>query len=146
MRLSRKILLGLAAALIAIQLVPVPRTNPPVESDVPAPPEVKALLRRACYDCHSNETVWPPQSRVAPASWMVAYDVWDGRKELNFSRWNALPERVRARFPEQVAKEVRDEKDMPPLLYRWAHPGARLTDAERAAIAAWAASLGGAAR
>jgi hypothetical protein len=56
--------------LVAIQLVPVDRTNPPVEEEAPASPEVRAVLRRACYDCHSNETVWPWYSRVAPMSWL----------------------------------------------------------------------------
>ena len=102
---------------------------------------MKALLRRACYDCHSHETAWPIHARIAPISWLVAYDVWDGRRELNFSRWGALPERKRAKLPRKMAEEVREERDMPPLLYRWAHPGARLTDAERAAIAAWGESL-----
>ena len=53
------------AAFAAIQVVPVERGNPPVESDVAAPPEVATVLRRACYDCHSNETKWPWYSRLA---------------------------------------------------------------------------------
>jgi hypothetical protein len=142
MRLATRIAVGVAALAVAIQLVPVSRTNPPVEADVPAPPEVKALLRRACYDCHSHETVWPLQARVAPSSWVVAHDVREGREELNFSRWTATPEQKRAKLPGAMRKEVVEKRDMPPLLYRWAHPGARLTDAERAAIAAWGDGLG----
>ena len=53
---------GLALILLAIQVVPVDRDNPALETEVPAPPEVRAVLRRACYDCHSNETVWPGYS------------------------------------------------------------------------------------
>jgi len=71
----RRVLPGIVLALIAIQLVPVPRSNPPAETEVAAPDPVRAVLRRACYDCHSGETVWPLYSRVAPASWLVAYDV-----------------------------------------------------------------------
>jgi Haem-binding domain len=58
-----KILFGVIALLVVvfvlIQFVPVDRSNPPVESDIPTPPEVKAILKRACYDCHANDTVWP---------------------------------------------------------------------------------------
>jgi len=146
MRTSGKILAGLLVLLAAIQLVPVSRTNPPVEADVPAPPEVRALLRRACYDCHSHETVWPIQARVAPFSWLVAHDVREGREELNFSRWSAIPARKLARLPAELRQEVVEKKDMPPFLYLLAHPEARLTDAERGAIAAWAAGLAAGAR
>ena len=82
-----RIVLGIGAVLVAIQLVPVARTNPRVEASVEAPPEVTAILRRACFDCHSNETAWPPQAYLAPVSWLVAHDVKDGREVLFFSRW-----------------------------------------------------------
>jgi hypothetical protein len=53
----RWILLGILLILIAIQFVPVDRVNPPVETEVPAPAPVRIILRRACYDCHSNESL-----------------------------------------------------------------------------------------
>ncbi len=74
----------------AIQLVPVKRSNPPVEFEVEAPADVHAILERACYDCHSNRTRWPWYSSVAPVSWLVARDVRRGRKELNFTDWPAF--------------------------------------------------------
>ena len=58
-----------------IQLVPVQRTNPPVVAEPPwDSPETRALAVRACFDCHSNETVWPWYAYVAPVSWLVAHD------------------------------------------------------------------------
>jgi hypothetical protein len=137
MRWSR-VALGAGALLLAIQLVPVSRTNPPVRSNVPAPPEVANVLHRACFDCHSNETVWPLQAYVAPLSWLVAHDVEEGREELNFSEWGAKPEEKTAR---KLAKEVR-KGDMPPLLYVVAHPGAKLTNDEKALLVNWAQGLG----
>jgi hypothetical protein len=137
MKMTR-IALGFAVVLVAIQLVPVARTNPPVEASVEAPPEVTAILRRACFDCHSNETVWPPQAYVAPVSWLVAHDVKEGREELNFSRWG--PDQAK-RTAKELPKEV-EKKDMPPFLYVIAHPGATLSAADRAALAAWARGLG----
>lgn len=136
----RRIALAVVALLLLIQLVPVSRSNPPVESDVPAPAEVKALLRRACYDCHSHETVWPLYSRIAPASWLVASDVSEGREKLDFSRWGALDAAAPARLSKKIADEV-GEREMPPFTYRLAHAGARLSDAERARLTAWARSL-----
>jgi len=131
------------AVLLGIQLVPVSRTNPPVEATVPAPPEVLSILRRACFDCHSNETRWAaPQSFVAPLSWLVAYDVAGAREEMNFSRWNVMSPKDLAKIAKKLPEEV-GEGAMPPAIYRLAHPEARLTDTERATLVAWAKTLAG---
>lgn len=137
---TRRIVVALGVLLLAIQAIPVSRTNPPVESDVDAPADVKALLRRACYDCHSHETVWPPQAWVAPASWLVAHDVREGREELNFSRWGAIDAKRRAKLAKELPEEV-GEGEMPPWIYRLSHPEARLTLAEKALLSDWARSL-----
>jgi hypothetical protein len=136
-RLRRKALAALALCAAA-QFVPVDRTNPPVEQDIAAPPEVDAILRRACYDCHSHETVWPWYSRVAPASWLVAYDTRRGREELNFSTWNRLPDDRRRRALEEIGEEVHSG-NMPLPFYLPLHPDARLTDADKAVLDAWIA-------
>jgi hypothetical protein len=65
--------------------------NPPVTSDLQAPPEVKRVLRNSCYSCHSNETKLPWFDQVAPASWLVASDVKEARRHLNFSEIGKLP-------------------------------------------------------
>jgi hypothetical protein len=76
----------LAIVFIAIQFIPVNRTNPTVSTPIKwNSPETEALARRACMDCHSNETVWPWYANIAPASWLVYYDVQQGRSRLNFS-------------------------------------------------------------
>jgi hypothetical protein len=128
-----------AAGLIAIQLLPVDRSNPPVESEVPAPPEVRAVLRRACYDCHSNETVWPWYARIAPVSWWIAHDVREGRAELNFSTWNRLDTKERVKAMHESWEEV-SEREMPPWFYLPPHPDARLTASDRASLRAWSRS------
>ncbi len=131
----------LIIALVAIQLVPVDRTNPPVETEVPATAEVRSVLRRACYDCHSNETVWPWYSRVAPASWLVASDVHEGREELNFSTWNRYTAKQQAKKMKESWDEVA-EGEMPPWIYLPLHPNARLSADDRAALRAWSQSVG----
>lgn len=135
---SRYALVTAIGLLAAIQLIPVERTNPPVEADVEAPAHVRAILERACFDCHSHQTVWAvPQAYVAPVSWLVAHDVAEGREELNFSRWNAADlRRIAKKLPEEVG-----EAEMPPALYVLAHPEAKLSDADRAVLAEWARGL-----
>ncbi|HET8541534.1 MAG TPA: heme-binding domain-containing protein [Anaeromyxobacter sp.] len=133
-------LLVLVAALALAQAIPVDRTNPPVESQVQAPPPVLAALKKSCWDCHSNETVWGWHTTIAPISWLAAHDVNEGRAELNFSRWTALGARRIAKLAREIPEEV-GEGEMPPLLYVLAHPSAKLAEPERAAIVGWAKTL-----
>lgn len=125
--------------LVAIQFVQPKLTNPPVETEIPAPPEVRALLQRACYDCHSNKTVWPQYSRIAPISWLLAWDVHEGRQEMNFTTWNRLTAEKQAKKLKECVKEI-SEGDMPPWTYRIAHPQARLSPAEKELLQNWATS------
>ena len=133
----------LAVVFALLQFVNPPRTNPPVApghdllATNPPPPQIATLLHSACYDCHSYETKWPWYSHVAPASWLVADDVKDGRERLNFSDWpRALPERAAKRL-ERISEEV-DDKDMPPAKYTLLHPEARLTAGQREQLIHWA--------
>jgi hypothetical protein len=125
------------AVLVGIQLVPVDTSNPPVTADIPTSPEVKAVLRRACYDCHSNETTWPWYSRVAPVSWLIAKDVHEGRAELNFSRWDRYSTQQQVKHLKESWEEV-VEGEMPPWFYLPAHRDARLSAEDRALLRQWA--------
>ncbi len=136
----RRALLALVLVFAVAQLVPVERSNPPATAplalaDVPAP--IAATLRSACWDCPSRETVWPWYAHVAPVSWLLAHDVSEGRESLDFSTWGAEKPRRRAKLLGEIAEEV-DEREMPPTLYVLLHPEARLDDAARAALVAWA--------
>jgi hypothetical protein len=129
---------GLVLLALAIQLVPTAAAdNPPVEEEVVAPDEIMAVLRRACYDCHSHETAWPWYADVAPASWLVRKDVKEGRRHLNFSTWNRYDLEDRAENWEEVAEEV-GEGEMPLKVYLPLHGEARLTDADRQMLVDWA--------
>jgi hypothetical protein len=125
------------AVLLIIQTVPVEKPNPPVEKEVPAPEQVRAILHRACYNCHSNETVWPWYSNIAPVSWLVAYDVSEGREKMDFSTWNLYSPVKQAEMLRKAGKEVK-EGDMPPLRYRIMHPEARLTAEDKRTLRLWA--------
>jgi hypothetical protein len=136
------LLLALAAAGLAMQLLTAQRVIPtspglPLsDDDNVAPAQIQALLNRACYDCHSNQTRWPWYSRVVPISWLVARDVALGRKELNFSEWGAYFPQTRIRKLQWMGRVLR-ERSMPPVAYRLMHPGARLTAAERGTLDRW---------
>jgi len=135
--MTRRIGFAAIAILLAIQLIPVERSNPPVSSEVPADPATREILRRACYDCHSNETVWPWYSRVAPISLLVGHDVEEGREHLNFSTWDRYDAKKRRKKLDEVVEEV-EEGNMPLWFYVPLHPEAKLSDDERRAITTWA--------
>ena len=126
----------IAAALLLIQLVPVDRSNPPVEAEVPAPPAVREILRTSCYDCHSNESTWPWYAYVAPVSWLVAHDVEEAREHLNFSTWNDYDEEERTELLEEVWEEVEDG-EMPLWFYVPLHPEAELSEQQKSLLHGW---------
>lgn len=133
---------ALAALALVAQAVPYGRdhTNPAVRSE-PAwdSPRTRELAARACFDCHSNEVAWPWYSHVAPVSWLVQYDVEQGRAAFNVSEWDRPQEEAG-----EAAEEV-EEGEMPMFLYTVMHGHARLTDGERAAlITGLRATFGGA--
>jgi len=119
-----------------MQFKQVNHTNPPVTGTIEAPEQVMTILRKSCFDCHSNETVWPWYSYVAPVSWLVASDVEDGRRHLNFSVWDTYNERRRNHKIKECGEEV-EEGEMPLKIYLPAHPEAKLTSAEVETIVSW---------
>lgn len=132
----KKIALGFIVILIGIQFFSVNKTNPPVTAEIDAPPEVMAIFKRACYNCHSNETKWPWYSNVAPVSWLVAGDVEEGRKHLNFSEWGDLTRNKIAHKKEDIWEEV-NKGDMPLWKYTIMHSEARLSDKDKDIIRNW---------
>lgn len=136
-RVARLVAIAALVIAVAIQLVPVDRKNPPVASEIQAPDDVHAILTRACYDCHSNSTKWPWYSYVAPVSWLVAKDVRNGRKAMNFSDWGSYTPHKQESKIQEIWEQVSDDK-MPLKIYRPMHPEAKLTDADRAALKSWA--------
>jgi hypothetical protein len=132
--LKKLILIVLAIGIggfLLIQLVPYGKghTNPPVVQE-PAwdTPATRELAKRACFDCHSNETIWPWYTNIAPISWLVAHDTYEGRDNMNFSEWTSPQVELRA------VQQVLLEDAMPPAQYKLIHKAARLTDAERAQL------------
>jgi mono/diheme cytochrome c family protein len=120
----RWVVIGVVVLVAAVQLVPYGRahTNPPVRRE-PAwdAPQTRELAVRACFDCHSNQTVWPWYSTIAPISWLIQRDVDEGRRKTNFSEWDRAQKEAH-----ESAKTVQ-KATMPP----WYYPWAKLSPAER---------------
>jgi hypothetical protein len=142
MKRSARVFLAIVVVFALMQTVRCQRTNPLVTGEIDAPADVKEVLHRACYDCHSNVTRWPWYARVAPMSWLLHRDVAGGRRHVNFTEWDKLPAAKRKRRIAACGDEVKSG-DMPPWFYLPLHPSAKLSDADKALVAKWANSAGG---
>ncbi len=127
-----------AAIFVGLQFVPVAGigVNPPQQFKLDAPLNVEAILRKACMDCHSNETRWPWYAKLAPGSWLMARDVKKGRSRMNMSEWGDADESERKIDRENAWDQVKADQ-MPPWFYLPTHPDARLSDAEKALLKGW---------
>jgi hypothetical protein len=145
--MKKKQVLWMLGSLLAVagllQFFNPSLTNPPVlpgqdlcASNAP-PPKIAGMLRAACYDCHSHETVWPWYGHVAPVSWWLVDHIQDGRKRLNFSEWpHDDPKRARKRL-QNIQDEV-ESGGMPLRSYTWIHTNSRLSPGDREELAQWA--------
>ena len=125
--LGSVVLLGVGMQFIRPEQIN-PRSDPTLAFEVTAKPSPKlaSIIQRSCNDCHSNQTVWPWYSQIAPGSWLIARDVNKGRLHVNFSEWGRLsPEKEENRIDE-ICQETRGHS-MPPLQYTLLHPGAKLS-------------------
>jgi len=135
-RHPKRIVIAAVGLLIAIQFVPVDRTNPAVTGDIAAPPEVEQVLKISCYDCHSHETRWPAYSFVAPVSWLIAHDVEEGREHLNFSQWQTLNASAQQHMKVEIWEEV-EQGEMPLGIYVFVHSNAKLNPDQKQILQAW---------
>lgn len=113
---------------LLIQLIPFghTNTNPPVVSEPNwSSPEARALAKQHCFQCHSNETNWTWYANIAPGSWLIAYDVIEGRQKFNFSDWNNNPGEL-----DEMIEKIQ-EGGMPPIQYWIFHPSAKLNEQQK---------------
>lgn len=130
-RRVKQVAVVLAIVLAAAQFFRPDRANPPTDESrtigalVGTASGLVAVLDRACADCHSNRTVWPWYAQIAPASWLMAYGVREGRKAVNFSEWAAYPPAAQRALLSASCQDVSDGKMPGP--YTWLHPEMRLS-------------------
>jgi hypothetical protein len=142
LKVLKWIVVAVAVIFLGIQFVRPARTNPAVdpsqalEAHTQITPEVASILERSCRDCHSNKTVWPWYTHVAPISWWLTNHVNEGRRELNMSEWGRLPRDRQDRKLRQICDEVADGM-MPLSSYLPMHPTARLSEQDKKVLCDW---------
>jgi hypothetical protein len=132
----------LAAGFVIIQFFRPARTNPPInpaqsiEANLQVSPQVAAIFDRSCNDCHSNKTVWPWYSNVAPVSWFLVDHVNEGRSDMNFSEWGSYDRDKQSRRLRDMCELVQDG-EMPLSTYTPLHPGSKLSAEEKKTLCDW---------
>ena len=139
-RRSRWVLLLFLVVFIGAQAFRPDRSNPPVVPSASlvqhAPPEVAAILDRACRDCHSSETRWPWYTNVSPTSWFVANHVHHGREHFNYSQWTSIDEDDQDKLLGGMCS-LAERGRMPLPSYLLIHRDARLSPADIKTLCTW---------
>ena len=141
-RILRWLVILSAAAFVIIQFIRPARTNPPVnpaqsiEANLQVSPQVAAIFDRSCKDCHSNKTVWPWYSNVAPVSWLVTDDVNQGRSAMNLSGWGSYDKDKQSHRLRDMCEQVSDGQ-MPLSIYTPLHHGSKLSADDVKTICDW---------
>ena len=140
---KKKVWYLLVGIFILIQFYPIDKPvttfdNPnDLLKNVEMPKNVSTLIKGACYDCHSNESVFPWYASVSPVKWWVYDHITEGREELNFSEWNSIKKLDKTELLDDIISAL-EEKEMPLKPYPLTHPKAKLSDADRQSIIDWA--------
>jgi hypothetical protein len=142
--MKKKILIGLGLVLLVIQFIRPARNESGDDTNHIAtqysfPGNVAPLVEKACYDCHSNKTVYPWYSNIQPVGWLLANHVNEGKEHLNFSTFATYSREDQAHVFEEIVEVVK-EGEMPLKSYTFNgfHPEAKLTDDQRTIITSWA--------
>ena len=104
------------------------------------PADVKVILKKACDDCHTNNTVYPWYSKIQPVDWWLNDHVVEGKNHLNLDELASRPAWLRYHKLEEVIEQVKEGK-MPIDSYTWTHKDAILTDEEKAKLTGWAQGI-----
>jgi hypothetical protein len=133
MGLGKVLASAVVVGFLAIQFIRPAISHPPVTAEIQAPEPVKQILRNSCYNCHSNETSLPWFDQVAPAYWLVAYDVKTARTHLNFSEIGKLPPAAQKGMLYEAVNQIALGA-MPLPRYLHVHPDAAITPAQLATL------------
>lgn len=142
----RKILIGLLILLVIIQFIHPTKNQSSslsandITTQFGVPTEVQGILKKACNDCHSNNTIYPWYSKIQPVDWWLNDHVVDGKRHLNFSEFTSYPAKKQRKKLEEVIETVK-EAEMPLNSYTWIHKEAVLTEAEKLSLSTWADTL-----
>jgi hypothetical protein len=141
--MKKKILIGFLAIFLIAQFIQPTKNNgnasgpEDITTALHVPENVMAVLKKSCYDCHSNNTIYPWYDNITPFNWWVADHINEGKDELNFSVFSGYPTKRQKKKLDEIAKTV-EKGQMPLKSYLIMHGDAKLTSPEKELLINWA--------
>ena len=142
----KKILLGVLAIILIMQFIR-PQKNihaadnsNDIATRYYVPGDVKNILQRSCYDCHSDNTDYPWYNNIQPVAWILDHHIQEGKRELNFSEFARYTPKKAAHKLDEIITET-GEDAMPISSYLWVHKQASLSESEKNILLKWASGL-----
>jgi len=132
------VLIGFLGIQFISMNIPAKIENNPNE-EIQVPKEIMTILKRSCYDCHSNNVKKPFYYNIAPISWVVQLHVKNGRKVVNFSKWNSYSREKQFKILDKTPKAIVIRMPMPS--YLWLHKNAKMSADEKKLLSKWAEEL-----
>ena len=134
---GKRLIIILVSIILLFQLITIDKTNPPYnkKDQIQAPKPIMNILKRSCWDCHSNDTIWPWYANIAPFSWTISRHVKVGRQYVNFSIWNTYTPEQKDKKLTAIYKSVHTA--MPLSSYTQIHKKAILTKQDRDMLRSW---------
>jgi len=142
----KRLIIVVIIVLVSIQFIPTKRniSTRLLETDVSksfnVPREVQEIFKRSCYDCHSNNTVYPWYNKIQPISYLMENHIKEGKKELNFSNFGTYSKRKQKSKLKAIYNQIKDN-EMPLWSYTLIHRNAKLFNKDKALIKKWATLL-----
>lgn len=144
--IAGRILIVVLVLFIILQFIRPPgnqmvgESSAAIQTRFPVPSEVHQILKRSCYDCHSNNTVYPWYSYVEPVGWFLSNDIQDGKRELNFDEFASYPASRQIRRFQAIRQQIEDGK-MPLPTYTLIHTSSILSPEERDRVIQWTQAM-----
>ena len=142
MKKKTKVVIGVLIVLILAQFIRPNRNTGNVfgrndiSHEVQLPDSVLKILKKSCFDCHSNRTAYPWYAEINPVSWWLNHHVNEGKQELNFSEFVTYEDSTKLKKLEEIAEEVKEHK-MPLDSYLLIHKDAKLTSQQISTLISW---------
>ena len=142
MKIIKLVFLVLVLAFVLMQFVRAGKNNslvPPennIGQQIPVPADVDSILKLSCYNCHSNNTVYPWYAEIQPVGWWLAGHIRDGKRGLNFDEFANYPIWRQYRKLEQIKEQI-EKGEMPYPPYLWIHRNARLSPEKKSTVISW---------
>jgi hypothetical protein len=142
MKILKKILLSLLVVFVIAQFFGPEKNDGDLATvasfllETDPPQDVKKILETTCFDCHSAKSTYPWYNAITPVNYWLDEHIQDGKKHLNFSKWNTYSLKKKEHKIDELHEEV-EEGEMPLNSYTWTHSEANLSPAQIAAVVAW---------